>query len=92
MLKLKLYEAEVVAVYTIKACRGSGGTVPFIFTVLDAGEWLHTRSGSFIVGRETHYSLYRRLGGLQIRSGRFGKDKSLFTLPEFEPRVVQPVA
>jgi len=51
--------------HTIKTCRGNKGAVPFVFTVPDAGEWLNSRSGSFNLGMETHYSLYRRLGALE---------------------------
>jgi hypothetical protein len=35
--------------------------------------------------------LNRRLGGHQSRSGRFGKEKKLLSLLEFEPRTVYPV-
>ena len=33
-----------------------------------------------------------RLGEVQSWSGHFGKDKNLLHLPEFEPKIIQPVA
>ena len=36
--------------------------------------------------RGPRYSLNRGLGGPQSRSGNFGEDKNLLTLPGFEPR------
>ena len=36
------------------------------------------------VGKEARYALNRRLGGRQGRSGRFGRDKNVLRLPEFE--------
>ena len=38
---------------------------------------------------KTRYPLYRRLGGLQGRSGQLRK---ISPLPGFDPRTVQPVA
>jgi hypothetical protein len=38
---------------------------------------------------KTQYSLHRRLGGLQGRSGRVRK---ISPLPGFDPQTVQPVA
>ena len=47
------------------------------------------RPGCFTPGKETWYSLCRRLGGLQGRSGRLRK---ISPPPGFDPRTVQPVA
>jgi hypothetical protein len=47
------------------------------------------RPGRFTPGKETRYQLYRRLGGLQGRSGRVRK---ISPPPGFDPRTVQPVA
>jgi hypothetical protein len=42
----------------------------------------------FLPGKDTRYPLYRRLGGLQGRSGRLRK---ISPPPEFDPWSVQPV-
>jgi hypothetical protein len=45
-------------------------------------------------GKSPRYPFYRRLGGPQTRSGRYGEVK-IFTLPRLEfplPLIVQPVA
>jgi len=41
-------------------------------SVLDGGRWSAPRPGHFTPRKETRYSLYRRLGGLQDRSGQVG--------------------
>jgi hypothetical protein len=51
--------------------------------------WLAPRPDRFTPGKETRYSLYRRLGGSQGRSGRVRK---ISPPPGFDPRTVQPVA
>jgi hypothetical protein len=51
------------------------------------GEWSAQRLGRF-TPRKTRYSLYRRLGGPQGRSGRVRKISPLLG---FDPRTVQPV-
>jgi hypothetical protein len=62
----------------MNAYKGSRGTVPLILTLaLDGGEWLTSRSGCFIPGKEPWYPPNRRLGGRQSRSGHFGEDKDL---------------
>jgi len=38
-------------------------------TALEGGEWSAARSGSTLHPGKTRYPLYRRLGGLQVRSG-----------------------
>jgi hypothetical protein len=46
-------------------------------------------------GKGPRYPFYRRLGGPQSRSGRYGEVKIFFTVPGFElplSLVVQPVA
>jgi hypothetical protein len=46
-------------------------------------------------GKSPRYPFYRRLGGPQSRSGRYGEVKFFFTLPGFElplPLIVQPIA
>ena len=63
----------------------------YSFFNLDArwGEWLTPRLGRFTPGKETLYPLYRRLDGLQDRSGRVQKMSPQLG---FDPRTVQPVA
>jgi hypothetical protein len=55
---------------------------------LDEGGWSSSRPGRFTPGKETRYPLYRRLGGLQDRSGQVRK---ISPPPGFDPRTVQPV-
>jgi hypothetical protein len=43
-------------------------------------------------GKNPGYSLDRRLGGPQSRSGRGGEEKSSQPLPGLEPLIIQPVA
>jgi hypothetical protein len=42
-------------------------------SVQDWGGWSTPRPGRFTPGKKTRYPLYRRLGGLQGRSGRVRK-------------------
>jgi len=53
------------------------------------GGWSTPRPGRFIPGKETQYPLYRRLGGLQ---GRSGKVQKISPPPGFDHRNPQPVA
>jgi hypothetical protein len=41
--------------------------------------------------KSPRYPLYRRLGGPQSRSGRYGEEKNSQPLPELEPLINQPV-
>lgn len=52
----------------------------------DKCQWEASRPGSFNSGKETRYSLNRSW------SGRSGEKKNLWSLLEFEPKIVQPVA
>ena len=56
------------------------------------GEWSALGSGRFIPKKESRHPLHRDLGGPQSWYGRFGKEKNLFSLTGFEPRIVYPVA
>jgi hypothetical protein len=58
-------------------------------SVLDEGGWSTPRPGRFTPGKETRYTLYRRLGGPHGRSGRLRK---IPPPPGFDPRTVQPLA
>jgi hypothetical protein len=42
-------------------------------------------------GNSPWYSLDRRLGGAQIRSGRGGEGQNSQSVPRFEPPIIQPV-
>jgi hypothetical protein len=55
----------------------------------DEDWWSMPHPGRIRPGKETHYPLYRRLGGPKGRSGRVRK---ISPLPGFDPRTVQPVA
>jgi hypothetical protein len=53
---------------------------------------VYITTGLFTLQKEPRYSSNRRLGGPNSRYGRYEEDTSLFLLPEFETRTVQPVA
>jgi hypothetical protein len=55
---------------------------------LEGGEGSASRSGRSLLPEKTRYSLYRRLGGPQGRSGQVWK---ISPKPGFDPRTVQPV-
>ena len=55
---------------------------------LEVGEWSAARPGRTLPPGMTRYLLYRRLGGLQGRSGQ----AEILAPPGFEPRTAQPVA
>ena len=58
-------------------------------TALEGGEWSASRPGSTLTLRKTQYSLYRRLGGPQ---GRSGQVKKISPAKGFDLQTVQPVA
>jgi hypothetical protein len=69
---------------------GSGGIAPpFLESALDGGEWSASRPYRFTPFETApQYPLYRRLFGPQSRSGRYGEDKNLSSLPGLEPRLL----
>jgi len=70
----------------MKACWGRRGIVPlivYLVTALDGGEWSTSRPGRFTPGKETHYRLNMRLGGLQSQCGHSKEKKNLLPLPGF---------
>ena len=72
------------------AHRGSRGIALFFFTTaLEGGEGSASRPGRSLLPGKTRYTLYRRLGGPQGRSGHVRK---ISPQPGFDPRTVQPVA
>ena len=58
-------------------------------TTLEGGEGSASRTGRFLPPGKTRYPLYRRLGGLQSRSGQVRKNSPP---PGFDPQTIQPVA
>jgi hypothetical protein len=66
------------------------------FISLDAGKWSDSRPGRFTAhGNSPRFPLYRRQGGPQSRSGRYGEDKNLFPLLRIsnpDSMIIQPVA
>jgi len=60
----------------------------YLTSGIGGGGWSTPRPGHFNPGKD-RYTLYRRLGGPQGRSGPMRK---ISPQPEFDPRTVQPVA
>jgi len=58
-------------------------------TALEGGEGSASRPGRSLPPGKSRYPLYRKLGGLQGRSGQVRK---ISPLSGFDPRSVQPVA
>jgi len=86
-LVLRVKFSPELAMNAQTGSRGMG--ILFLTSALDGGGWLTARSGLFIRGKETRYTLYRRLSGLRGRFGRLRK----FSPPQgFDPWTVQPVA
>ena len=66
---------------------GTGIALLFHDLALEGGEWSAARPGRILPLEKTRYTLYRRLGGPQSRSGRAEN----LAPPGFDPRTVQPV-
>jgi hypothetical protein len=66
----------------------------FLALALDEAERLNLGSSRLTPSRGPRYRLNARLFGIQSRAGRFGEGKYLYSLPEFDPRMLQhsPVA
>jgi hypothetical protein len=69
---------------------GSGNLAPPILNV-GGGELLTSRPGQFNAWSEPRFPLSRGLDGPHSRSGRFGEERNLLPLPEFELLIIQPV-
>jgi hypothetical protein len=53
----------------------AGGISPLILNLGDGGEWSTSRFGRFILQPVPRYSLNKKMGGLQSRSGLLEKKK-----------------
>jgi hypothetical protein len=53
------------------------------------GGWSTPRPGRFTLGKETRYTLHRRLGGTQVQSGR---GRKISPAPGLDLWTVQPIA
>ena len=63
----------------------------FLLSAIEGSEWLASRPGSFIPGKESRYPFYSRLDGPRAGLDCFGEEKMLLSLPGLEPRTVQPI-
>jgi hypothetical protein len=67
----------------------SGGTAPrFLTWALHGGAFIFTPLPLYLRGYSARYSMYKRLGVLQSRSGPFGKLKNLLPLPGIESQLL----
>jgi hypothetical protein len=64
----------------------------FLSLDFDGVDWSVLRPDNFNLGKQPRYPLNGKLGGPLHRSGRFGGEKILLTMPGLEPRIVQPVS
>ena len=64
----------------------------FLIYALDAAEWWNSRPRRSIPRKEPRDQLKKKLVGPQNRSVRFGEQKILLFLTEFEPQTVHPAA
>jgi len=72
------------------AYRGSRGiALLFLDHGTRRGEGSESRPGRSLPLGKTRYPLYRRL---DVPQGRSGQVRKISTPPEFDPRIVQPVA
>jgi hypothetical protein len=79
----------MVKVTLVQALRLSTGRTAHRESRGRRGEGSGSRPGHSIPPGKTRYSLYRRLGGTQVRSGQVRK---ISPAPVFDSRTVQPVA
>ena len=61
----------------------------FLTSKLYAGNWTASRSSRFNYGDELRYSLNRRLGGPQSRSGLSRYEKNFLLLPGIETQLLR---
>jgi hypothetical protein len=75
---------------TMKTYWGSGGIAPHILELSTRWRWVvtFTLRSLYPQGKSPCYPLDRRLGGLQSRCGRGGKEKNLQPLPGLQPPII----
>jgi len=81
MIKVRLY----LSLSKHQAMKTRGGIGRIINLGANGGEWSASRPGRFTPGNERKYSLDRKVGGPQSRSGRGGDNKSSQPPLEIEP-------
>jgi len=84
---------EVFPVHFLMAYGGSSCIAPLILSLECSWRYVvNIRPLPFNLLKEPRYILHRRLDGPQGMSGLLREEKNPFSLVEFEPRTVQPVA
>jgi hypothetical protein len=80
--------------HAMDAYWGSGGTSPRILDLGTKWKWMvsFTPQPFYPQGKSPCYPLDRRLGGLQIRSGRGGEEKNSQLLSGLKPPIIHPAA
>jgi hypothetical protein len=80
--------------HAMKAYWESGCIAPRILDLGTIRRWVvsFTPRPLYPQGKSPRYSLDRRLGGPQSRSGRGGEEKNSHSLPGLEPSIIQPIA
>jgi len=84
---------EVFPVHSLMAYGGSSCTVPLILSLDCSRRYVaNIRPVPLNLQKEPRCLLNKRLGGPQGKSGLLREEKNPFSLLEFEPRTVQPIA
>ena len=88
-----MHKEKVVPVHTLQAYVGSRSICPLVFNLSTRQRWEVSLTFRPIYdGRKSRqYVLGRRFGGHESRSGRFGKEKNLLSLPGIKLRIAQSV-
>jgi len=91
MVKVKFILVQAPRIYTGRTAHGGsrGIALPFLDYGTRRGGGVSVTPRPLFTPGKTRYSLYRRLGGPQGRSGQVRK---ISPPPGFDPRTVQPVA
>jgi hypothetical protein len=89
-----MQKETAVPVHTLKAKTRSRFIYPFVFNLSTRQSWEVSFTFRPIYHRRKsrQYEMNRRIGGHDTRSGRFGKEKNLLSMPGFKLRIVQSVA
>jgi hypothetical protein len=83
-------KVQFILEHAMQTHRGSRGMAVLFFYKIGCrwGRWSTPRQAALSPGRGTRYPLYRRLGGIQDRSGRVRK---ISPLPRFDSQTVEPI-